>query len=78
MVDASPAHTCAKDSFSVWYGSGSFCMRSLTACLPASGARAAVRDVHILSYESVRELAAEKHSTHLSDSVLDEYAQEAE
>ncbi len=31
-----------------------------------------------LSYESVRELAKEKHLSHLSDSVLDEYAEEAE
>lgn len=31
-----------------------------------------------LSYESVRELAREKHLTHLSDGVLDEYAEEAE
>jgi hypothetical protein len=31
-----------------------------------------------LSYDSVRELSHEKHLTHLSDSVLDEYAEEAE
>ena len=31
-----------------------------------------------LSYESVQELAQEKHLSHLSDSVLDEYAEEAE
>jgi hypothetical protein len=31
-----------------------------------------------LSYESLRELAAEKHLTHLSDSVLDEYTEEAD
>lgn len=29
-----------------------------------------------LSYESVRELGAEKHLAHLSDSVLDEFAEE--
>lgn len=31
-----------------------------------------------LSYDSLRELAADKHLAHLSDSVLDEYAEEAE
>lgn len=31
-----------------------------------------------LSYESLRELASQKHLTHLSDTVLDEYAEEAE
>jgi predicted RNA-binding protein len=31
-----------------------------------------------LSYDSVRDLAKEKHLTHLSDSVLDDYAEEAE
>lgn len=31
-----------------------------------------------LSYESVRELARERHLAHLSDDVLDEYAEEAE
>ena len=31
-----------------------------------------------LSYDSVKELAAQKHLSHLSDSVLDEYAEEAE
>jgi len=31
-----------------------------------------------LSYDSLRELAAQKHLSHLSDSVLDEYAEEAE
>ncbi len=31
-----------------------------------------------LSYDSLHELAAQKHLTHLSDSVLDEYAEEAE
>ncbi|MGQ9561735.1 MAG: hypothetical protein ACUVWA_14655, partial [Candidatus Oleimicrobiaceae bacterium] len=31
-----------------------------------------------LSYDSVRELAREKHLAHLSDDVLDEYAEEAE
>ncbi len=31
-----------------------------------------------LSYESVRELAQERHLAHLSDDVLDEYAEEAE
>ena len=31
-----------------------------------------------LSYESLRELAAQKHLAHLSDTVLDEYAEEAE
>jgi hypothetical protein len=31
-----------------------------------------------LAYDSIRQLAAEKHLAHLSDSVLDEYAQEAE
>ena len=31
-----------------------------------------------LSYDSLRELAAQKHLAHLSDSVLDEYAEEAE
>ena len=31
-----------------------------------------------LSYDSLRELAAQKHLTHLSDAVLDEYAEEAE
>ena len=31
-----------------------------------------------LSYESVRELARQKHLAHLSDSVLDEYAEYAE
>lgn len=31
-----------------------------------------------ISYDSVRELAQQKHLTHLSDSVLDEYAEEAE
>ncbi len=31
-----------------------------------------------LSYDSLRELATEKHLSHLSDSVLDEYAEEAE
>lgn len=31
-----------------------------------------------LSYESLRELAAQKHLPHLSDTVLDEYAEEAE
>ena len=31
-----------------------------------------------LSYESVRELAKEKHLAHLSDDVLDEYAEETE
>lgn len=31
-----------------------------------------------LSYDSLRELAAQKHIAHLSDSVLDEYAEEAE
>lgn len=31
-----------------------------------------------LSYESVRELARERHLPHLSDDVLDEYAEEAE
>jgi len=31
-----------------------------------------------LSYDSLRELAAQKHLTHLSDTVLDEYAEEAE
>jgi len=31
-----------------------------------------------LSYDSLRELAGQKHLSHLSDSVLDEYAEEAE
>jgi hypothetical protein len=31
-----------------------------------------------LSYDSLRELGAQKHLTHLSDTVLDEYAEEAE
>lgn len=31
-----------------------------------------------LSYDSLRELGSQKHLTHLSDSVLDEYAEEAE
>ncbi len=31
-----------------------------------------------LSYDSLRELAAQKHLSHLADSVLDEYAEEAE
>jgi hypothetical protein len=31
-----------------------------------------------LSYESVREISTQKHLSHLSDSVLDEYAEEAE
>ena len=31
-----------------------------------------------LSYESLKELAAQKHLAHLSDTVLDEYAEEAE
>lgn len=31
-----------------------------------------------LSYESVQELSKQKHLSHLSDSVLDEYAEEAE
>jgi hypothetical protein len=31
-----------------------------------------------LSYDSLRELAAQKHLSHLSDTVLDEYAEEAE
>lgn len=31
-----------------------------------------------LSYDGLRELADEKHLAHLSDSVLDEYAEEAE
>jgi len=31
-----------------------------------------------LSYESLRELAAQKHLAHLSDTVLDEYAEEAD
>lgn len=31
-----------------------------------------------LSYDSLRELAAQKHLTHLSDTVLDDYAEEAE
>ena len=31
-----------------------------------------------LAYESVRELANEKHLSHLSDTVLDEYAEQAE
>jgi hypothetical protein len=31
-----------------------------------------------LSYDSLREIAAQKHIAHLSDSVLDEYAEEAE
>jgi hypothetical protein len=31
-----------------------------------------------LSYDSLRELASQKHLAHLSDTVLDEYAEEAE
>ncbi len=31
-----------------------------------------------LSYDSVRELAQERHLAHLSDSVLDEYSEDAE
>jgi hypothetical protein len=31
-----------------------------------------------LSYDSLRELAAQKHLAHLADTVLDEYAEEAE
>ena len=31
-----------------------------------------------LSYDSLREVAAQKHLAHLSDKVLDEYAEEAE
>ena len=31
-----------------------------------------------ISYDSLRELAAQKHLSHLSDTVLDEYAEEAE
>jgi hypothetical protein len=31
-----------------------------------------------LSYDSLRELAAQKHLAHLSDTVLDEYVEEAE
>jgi len=31
-----------------------------------------------LSYESLRELAEQKHLSHLSDTILDEYAEEAE
>jgi len=31
-----------------------------------------------LCYDSLRELASQKHLTHLSDTVLDEYAEEAE
>ena len=31
-----------------------------------------------LSYESLRELAEQKHLAHLSDTVLDEYAEEAD
>ena len=31
-----------------------------------------------LSYDSIRELAAQKHLAHLSDTVLDEYAEEVD
>lgn len=31
-----------------------------------------------LSYDCLRELAAQKHLAHLSDTVLDEYTEEAE
>ena len=31
-----------------------------------------------LSYDSLRELASQKHLVHLSDTVLDEYAEEVE
>jgi len=31
-----------------------------------------------LSYDSIRELSAEKHLTRMSDAVLDDYAEEAE
>jgi len=31
-----------------------------------------------LSYDSIEDIAKEKHLTHLSDSVLDEYTEEAE
>jgi hypothetical protein len=31
-----------------------------------------------LSYDSIRELSTQKHIAHLSDTVLDEYAEEAE
>jgi hypothetical protein len=31
-----------------------------------------------LSYDSLRELAAQKHLSHLSDTVLDEYTEEVE
>jgi hypothetical protein len=31
-----------------------------------------------LSYDSLRELAGQRHLEHLSDTVLDEYAEEAE
>jgi hypothetical protein len=31
-----------------------------------------------LSYDSLREIAAQKHLAHLSDKVLDEYTEEAE
>ena len=31
-----------------------------------------------LSYDNLRELASQKHLAHLSDSVLDEYAEEVE
>jgi len=31
-----------------------------------------------LSYDSIKELSAQKHLAHLSDTVLDEYAEEAE
>ena len=36
------------------------------------------RAVRIFSYDSLRELAGQKHLEHLSDTVLDEYAEEAE
>jgi len=38
----------------------------------------ALREVHYLSYDSVEEIAGEKHLAHLSDSVLDEYTEDAE
>ena len=31
-----------------------------------------------LSYDSIREISAQKHLSHLSDTVLDEYAEEVE
>jgi hypothetical protein len=59
----------------MFYGSGDVL---LFARLKSNTQRQFIRGCTHLSYDSVEEIAKEKHLARLSDSVLDEYTEEAE